>query len=172
MGCIYPSTSLSSYQKELKSELITNRKILLSKSKKSFDSVTFQAIKENLNLNSTQNVRNFKTNSNIKKSSTTKDILLKQNNSKNFIPRLSLQKINELFDNSNIESYYAKPKNLKNSLYKEENNSKINNKFEISLNTTFEHTLENSLVNEYNKSNSITSNKKKYKKTFLNCKLK
>ena len=172
MGCIYPSSSLSSYQKELKSELITNRKILLSKSKKSFDSDTFQAIKENLNLNSTQNVRNFKTNPSIKKSSTTKDILLKQNNSKNFIPRLSLQKINELFDNSNIESYYAKPKNLKNSLYKEENNSKINNKFEISLNTTFEHTLENSLVNEYNKRNTIKSNKKKYKKTILNCKLK
>ena len=60
MGCNYPSSALSSYQTELKTEIKTNRKDLLPKNRSSLQSTTFSNGKRRINLDSSQNLRNFK----------------------------------------------------------------------------------------------------------------
>ena len=170
MGCNCPSTEFSSNEKELKSELNTTRNFLLSKNKILCNSNSFQTPRNSLNLYSTQNIRHFESNLNVKQLSNS-EILEKQkilNSSQNLVPRLSVQKFNELFDNSSIECYNAKPSNIKNLTYIEKiYNSKINNNIEPSLNTTFEYTTVNTIVSKYKKKNNIKNNKKKNKEKLL-----
>ena len=172
MGCNCPSTELSSNEKELKSELNTTRNYLLSKNKILYNSNSFQTPRNSLNLYSTQNIKHFESNLN-KKQLSNSEILEKQkilNSSQNLVPRLSVQKFNELFDNSSIECYKAKPNNIKNLTYMEKiYNSKINNNIEPSLNTTFEYTTDNTIVSKYKKKSNIKNNKKKNKEKLLCC---
>ena len=166
MGCIYQSSTLSLSENEILSELNTNRRFLLSKANKNSDSNTLNNRKEKLKLYSTQNVRNFKTNSNFKKSSTLNTLIKSSNlDYQNFVPRLSLQKFNELFDDSNIEEYGMKTKNSKRYSFMEKNtnSSKKMNNIEASLNTTLEQTLENVKENDYYKMENNKNNKKKRK---------
>ena len=172
MGCNYPTTALSLHEKELKTEINTTRNFLLSKNKKLYNSNSFQTPRNSLNLYSTQNIKHFETNLNLKQLSNS-DTLEKQkilNSSQNFVPRLSVQKFNELFDNSSIECYNTKPNNIKSYTFMEKSyNSKLNNNFELSLNTTFEHTTENTIISKYKKKNNIRNNKNKNKEKLLYC---
>ena len=157
MGCNYPSSALSSYQTELKTEIKTNRKDLLPKNRSSLQSTTFSNGKRKINLDSSQNLRNFKTCSYYNKSSAIDARKNDLNSSKNFIPRLSLQKFNELFDDSTIEGYNKKQKEFnlfsfrKSYLYNKNN-------VEQSLNSTYEQTAENTIESEYFK-NDMKINK-------------
>ena len=145
MGCIYPYDSLTTFQSELKTELIINRKEILSMYNEPLNSVILTENSNDVNLYSSQinSNSNFPFDSNIRNS---------------LVPRLSLQKMNELFDDKDIECYKNKPKNLKTfSCSKNTNNdlSKINS-IEKSLNSTLENTTK--------KVKKIITNKREIKK--------
>ena len=101
MGCIYPYDALTTFQSELKTELIINRKEILSMYNEPLNSVILTENSNDVNLYSSQinSNSNFPFDSNIRNS---------------LVPRLSLQKMNELFDDKDIECYKNKPKNFKN----------------------------------------------------------
>ena len=145
MGCIYPYDALTTFQSELKTELIINRKEILSMYNEPLNSVILTENSNDVNLYSSQinSNSNFPFDSNIRNS---------------LVPRLSLQKMNELFDDKDIECYKNKPKNLKTfSCSKNTNNdlSKINS-IEKSLNSTLENTTK--------KVKKIITNKREIKK--------
>ncbi len=148
MGCNYPSSALSSYQTELKTEIKTNRKDLLSKNRSSLQSTTFSNGKSKINLDSSQNLRNFKTCSYYNKPSAIDARRNDLNSSKNFIPRLSLQKFNELFDDSTIEGYNKKQKEFNLFSFRKSYFYNKNN-VEQSLNSTYEQTAENTFESEF-----------------------
>ena len=166
MGCIYPYDALSTFQNELKTELDTNRKELLSKFNESLNSVILNENKNGMNLYSSQIIQ---INSNIKKNFAIDSSL--SNNLNNFVPRLSLQKMNELFDDKDIDFYKDNPKNLKQLSCSKNNNNNLSiiNSIEKSLNSTLENTTEKAKKNKSNIS-QIKNNKKKFviKNVFLN----
>ena len=153
MGCIYPYDTLAIFQNEIKTELITNRKELLSELNGPLNSVIINKNRNNLNLYSSQIIH---INSNIKKYFTIDSSI--RNNINSLVPRLSVQKMNELFDDKDIECYKDKPKNLK-QIYssKNKNNDILKlNSIEKSLNSTLENSTE--------KTKKIISNISKIKK--------
>ena len=165
MGCKYPSDTLSSYQNELITELNSNRKFLLSKNHNYLNKTTSILKRKDVNLYSTQNGRNFitqSTNENLSELNASKNLELNKSNI--FIQRLSLQKLNELFDDSDIESY-NKPINLKKFTFMDQrlSISNKNNNTKQSLNSTLENTME--IKNKRKKNKKI--NKRKIKDSFL-----
>jgi len=138
MGCIYPhDEALATFQNELKTELTTNHKIVLSQFNEPLNSVIL-----NKNRNYSYSSQIIHINSNIKNYFEIDSII--KNNMNNFVPRLSVQKMNELFDDKDIELYRDKPKNLKHisfSNYKRNKIPKINS-IGKSLNSTLENTIE------------------------------
>ena len=165
MGCKYPSDTLTLYKNELITELNSNRKFLLSKNHNFLNKNTSIPKRNDANLYSTQKGRNFttqSTNENLSKLNASKNI--ESNKSNIFIQRLSLQKLNELFDDSDIESY-NKPINLKNFNFMDQrlSISNKNNNTKQSLYSTLENTLE--IKNKRKKNKKI--NKRKIKDSFL-----
>ena len=173
MGCIYPYDTLATFQNEIKTELITNRKELLSKFNEPLNSVILNENKDCSNLYSSQIIH---INSNIKKYFEIDSSI--KNNMNSFVPRLSIQKMNELFDDKDIECYWYrdKPKDLKQfSRSKNKNNNILKiNSIEKSLNSTLENTLEKPKKNisnisqlkrikKKNNNKNIFLNKKNYK---------
>ena len=143
MGCLYPSDILDSKRNELIIERKSNNKFLLSKNQNSFNSNNAILKRKKLNLYSTQKIRDFKKQTfNENSLELNDDINSKLNNTKYFISRLSLQKFNELFDDSDID-FYTKPIIIKNHAfnYKNINNWNINYSRQ-SLNSTLENTIE------------------------------
>ena len=143
MGCLYTSDILDSKRNELIIERKSNNKFLLSKNQNSFNSNNAILKRKKLNLYSTQKIRDFKKQTfNENSLELNDDINSKLNNTKYFISRLSLQKFNELFDDSGID-FYTKPIIIKNHAfnYQNINNSNINYSRQ-SLNSTLENTIE------------------------------
>ena len=169
MGCIYYSEASSAFKNELKTELNIKRKNSFLNNNQSFISATLNQKKNCTNIYILPNdIRKFKTDSKYQKSM--KYELIEKNkeidDSKIFIPKLSLKKINELFDDNDIENYCSKSKNIKLFSYIGNNNSskKINIEKSLnSINSTFEKTAENSIEREYYKNNIKKSKKKKMK---------
>ena len=149
MGCIYPSSTLTSFQAELKAELNTSRSDLLSKNRLSQQTTTFNQRTNQLNLNFSENIPNIKAYSDYAKSSTMDPGRHFMYNSKNFIPRLSLEKFNELFDDSTIECYNKKGKDYLHLSFKKAITNFYKKNKEKSLNSTYERTAENTFESEY-----------------------
>ena len=150
MGCNYPSSALSSFQTELKTELSTNRNDLISKNRLLYQTSTFNQRTKQLNFNLSQNVPKIEAYSNYTKSSSMDDPERSfMSNSKKCIPRLSLQKFNELFDDSTIECYNKKEKDYLSFSFKKAITNIYNKNKEESLNSTYEQTAEKIIESEY-----------------------
>ena len=165
MGCIYSrDDTLATFQNELKIELITNQKESLSKFNEPLNSVILNENRNCSNLYSSQIIH---INSNIQKYFEIDSSM--KNNMNNFVPRLSIQKMNELFDDKDIEFHRDKPENLKQfsrSNYKNNKISKINS-IEKSLNSTLEKTTEKAKKNISNISQLKKIKKKNMIKNYI-----
>ena len=164
MGCIYPSSTLSSFQSELKAELNTSRSDLLSKNRLSHQTATFNQRTNQLNLNFSENIQNIKAYSNYTKSSSMDPGRYFMSNSKKFIPRLSLEKFNELFDDSTIECYNKKENDYLHFSFKKAITNIYKKNKEESLNSTYERTAENTFESEYYNGGVKSKKKEKNKK--------
>ena len=165
MGCNYPSSALSSFQAELKTELNTNRNDLISKNRLLCQASTFNQRTKQLNLNLNQNVPKIEAYSNYTKSSSMDNPERSfMSNSKKCIPRLSLQKFNELFDDRRIECYNRKEKYYLRFSFKNGLNNIYKNNKEQSLNSTYEQTADNTIESEYYAGGVKSKKKEKNKK--------
>ena len=172
MGCFYSYIELSEYKNELYTDINRSNKYFFQKH---HQSIKMNEVKEKINSFSTQAVRDFKTNSNFKNSSTL-DSNSKSNefnNSESFVPRLSLQKMNELFDDSDITFYQNSKENLISFSFIGNNLSNLRkkNNYEISLNSTLESTRKNTIESgnykDYKRNKNVLR-KKIIKKEILN----
>jgi hypothetical protein len=168
MGCNYPSSALSSLQTEMKTELNANRSNLLSKNRLSCQSSSFNQSDSQLNLKLSQNISNIKKFSNKNKFISMSPSRQLDSNSKKCIPRLSLQKFNELFDDSTVECYNKKEKNYLCSSFMKTMGGIYKKNTEQSLNSTYEQsneqTVENTIKSEYYKGYIKRNKKGKHKK--------
>ena len=158
MGCIYSSEALLVHNYELKSELLLNSKDNVSKETFLKLNNSRKKLFSMFERKQTQPMPHFQTNSNLnkfkiklKKASTfqeeKKDFDICY--SKRILKRLSLEKFNELFDESNIECFAnaTEEKNVKHISYVSRFNNWNKNNLSLSLNSTIEHTLENKVEN-------------------------
>ena len=170
MGCDYPSSALSSLQTDMKTELHASHSNLLSKNRLSYESSTFNQSDLQLNLKLSQNILNIKKFSNKRKFMSVNTSLQLNSNSKKCIPRLSLQKFNELFDDSTIECYNKKEKNYLCSSFMKTMGGIYKKSTELSLNSTCEQSNEQTMENTINSENYkgyIKRNKKGKHKKFI-----
>ncbi len=149
MGCIYPSSTLSSFQTELRIELNTSRIDLMSKNRLFNQATTSNQRAKQINLKFSQNIPNIKTSSNYTKSPSSDPERHFMSTSKKCIPRLSLQKFNELFDDSTIECYNKKEKDYLSFSFKKAITNIYKKNKEESLNSTYEQTAEKIIESEY-----------------------
>ena len=160
MGCVYSSSAFLVHNYELSSELeLLNSKDNLSKETFLELNNSRNKLMSTVERKQTHPIRHFSTNSNltkfkfaIKKSSTFQEVKKDENisYSKRILKRLSQEKFNELFDEKNIEcfAYKTANKNIKHISYVSRFNNFWNkNYLSLSLNSTFEHTLENKVEN-------------------------
>ena len=152
MGCYCLTTSTSIYEDELFTELLTKHQDLLSENIKLIKSCRSNMDKSLFSLKSKQNskILEIKENSKNNYKSYSLNKIIKNNEfftPNKIVIRLSVEKFNELFDDSNIESY-NNSKTLKNFSFgvnsKIFNFSSKNNK-STSLNSTFEQTFHNTI---------------------------
>ncbi len=160
MGCVYSSSAFLVHNYELSSELeLLNSKDNLSKETFLKLNNSRNKLMSTVERKQTHPIRHFSTNSNltkfkfaIKKSSTFQEVKKDENisYSKRILKRLSQEKFNELFDEKNIECFAntTANKNIKHISYVSRFNNFWNkNYLSLSLNSTFEHTLENKAEN-------------------------
>ena len=150
MGCnyYYPSSSLSLLEDELKTELYTKYSDFISE-RLSREETTFIQMEKPLNIKKINryclNIKTFSDYTNLPKDPTT----IYYSYSKRCIPHLSLQKLNELFDDNTVECYQKKKKkNLLFTYVKTLNRHPIN-KDKQTLNSTYEQTAEYTTESEY-----------------------
>ena len=111
MGCECPASTFSSGNYELNSELVIDRNTKYLKNKKIAQENTLRPKRKKLNLDFTQDISRLETNTNLESynlESSTLHKSMNNFNSNKFIIRLSLEKFNELFDDSTIECYNSR----------------------------------------------------------------
>ena len=178
MGCVYSSSTFFVHNYELISELeLLNNKGNLSKETFFKLNNSRDKLKSIVERRKTQTIRHFPTHSNLtkfkfsfKKSSTFQKV--KKDDeicyAKRIIKRLSQEKFNELFDEKSIEYFVntTANKNIKHISYVSRFNNFGNTKnLSLSLNSTFEHTLENKV--EYNKYSTPIKSREKILKNII-----
>ena len=154
MGCFYSSSTFSLLQTELLTEINTSRNDLLNKKRISSQSTVSSQKTKQSNLYSSPKMKSKDKYSNYNKSLSL-DVKINNTieNRNKGIPRLSIQKINELFDDSNIKCNLIKSeKDYYQCCFLNETinntNCNINNK-EQNLNSTYEQTLKTTINSEY-----------------------
>ena len=136
MGCECPSSTFSSADYEVNSEIVIDHRTKKLKNIKNLQEDTLRPKRKKLNLDCTQDISRVETNTNLEKYSLESSILHKSMNNPNFssnkiIIKLSLEKFNELFDDSNIECYNTRKYsgNLKRLSFNRNNKKIFNKKF-------------------------------------------
>ncbi len=134
MGCECPSSNFSSDNYEVNSEIVIDRRSKNFKKVKNYQEDTLRPKRKKLNLDFTQDISRVETNTNLENYNLESSSLHKSMNNPDFnsnkvIIRLSLEKFNELFDDSTIECYNTRKYsgNLKRLSFNR-NNTKIFNK--------------------------------------------
>ena len=141
MGCECQSSSFSSDNYEINSEIVIDHRAKNFKNIKNLQEDTFKPKRKKLNLDFTQDISRLETNTNLDnlESSTIHKSMNNPNYSSNkVIIKLSLEKFNELFDDSTIECYNTRKYSGNKRLSFYGNNKKIINK---KLNRTNENTI-------------------------------
>lgn len=144
MGCECPSSTFSSGNYEINSEIVIDRGSKNLKKIKNLQEDTLRPKWKKLNLDFTQDISRVETNTNLENYNLESSALYKSMNNPDFnsnkvIIRLLLEKFNELFDDSTIECYNNRKYsgNLKRFSFNR-NNKKIFNK---KYNRTNENTI-------------------------------
>ena len=142
MGCECPSSSFSSGCYEVNSEIVIDRRTKNFKNIKNLQEDNLRPKRKKLNLDFTQDISRVETNINLDnlESSTLHKSMNNPNSSSNkVIIRLSLEKFNELFDDSTIECYNTRKYsgNLKRLSFYRNNKKTFNKKY----NRTNENTI-------------------------------
>ena len=166
MGCNCLTTSISIYEDELCIELATTHQDLLSENIKLIKSCRSNMDKKVFYLKSKQNNKEFekKEKSKNNKKSYTLNKMNKNNEvftPKKFVTRLSVEKLNKLFDDSNIENY-NNSKSFKNFSFGVNSyifNFSSRNNISTTLNSTFEQTFHNTIKKDNLKNVNKRTNK-------------
>ena len=170
MGCNCVNQSITTFENEPCTELVITHEDLLSQKKRPKKSCRKNPDKRIFYLKSKQNEKKLETSKNSKSNKKKPNILSKliknyelSTHNNNIMIRLSDEKLNQLFDDSNIEMYYNK-KSLKSFSFGTNNyifNFSSQNNIPTSLNSTFEQTFQNTIKSENYK--NIINVKNKWK---------
>ena len=157
MGCNCVNQSITTFENEPCTELVITHEDLLSQKKRPKKSCRKNPDKRIFYLKSKQNEKKLETSKNSKSNKKKPNILSKliknyelSTHNNNIMIRLSDEKLNQLFDDSNIEMYYNK-KSLKSFSFGTNNyifNFSSQNNIPTSLNSTFEQTFQNTIKSE------------------------
>ena len=142
MGCECPSSSFYSGSYEVNSEIIIDHRPKNFKNIKNLQEDTLRPKRKKLNLDFKQDISRLETNTNLdnlESSTLHKSMNNPDCSSNKVLIRLSLEKFNELFDDSTIECYNTRKysENLKRLSFYKKNQKIINKKF----NRTKENTI-------------------------------
>lgn len=144
MGCECPSSTFPSGNYEVNSEIVIDCRTKKLNNIKNLQENTLRSKRKKLNLDFTQDISRVETNTNLENYNLEASTLCKSMNNCNFnsnkvIIRLSLEKFNELFDDSTIECYNDRKYsgNLKRLSFNRNNLKVFNKKY----NRTNENTI-------------------------------
>ena len=158
MGCYCLTPSISIYENEICTELVSTHKDILSEKRESIKSCELNRDKNNFYSKSKQNSKKLEIKENSKNNYKSYTLNKIKKNNELFTPnkiltRLSVEKFNELFDDSNIERYNNTKSS--NNIYFGVNSNIFNfsseNNITTSLNSTFEQTFHNTIKRDHYK---------------------